>query len=104
MRSRYSAYALGNTSYIIETTHPSHPDTSLPLAQRKRSIEHFSKNTQFQGLEILDFSETSDHATVTFKAILFQEGKDASFIEKSEFYLLNGSWLYYGPLSLNLSR
>lgn len=96
MRSRFSAYALGNADYIIETTHPDHPDAALPVSQRRKQIKLFSRNTQFQNLEILETTDT----TVTFKVTLVQNEKDASFTEKSLFAEQNGRWLYLGPISL----
>ena len=90
MRSRYSAYALSEINYIIETTHPDNPDSTVPITQRKQQIKNFCKNTQFKGLEILN----AEGFTVTFKAILVQGGRDASFVEKSEFAQLNGRWFY----------
>jgi SEC-C motif-containing protein len=99
MRSRYSAYALGNTDYIISTTHPEHPDVVLPSSKRKKQILLFAQNTHFEGLEILEFVEMPPSATVTFKAILTQNGQDASFVEKSDFGLISGRWLYRKALS-----
>jgi SEC-C motif-containing protein len=81
MRSRYAAYALGLTDYILTTsTQKSSPS----------EIEEFSKKTKFIGLKILDAQETS----VTFTAILSQDGHDVSFTEKSHFLKQNGKWVY----------
>ena len=90
MRSRYSAYALSEINYIIATTHPDNPDSTLPISQRKQKIKNFCKNTQFKGLEIL----SAEGFTVTFRAILMQGGRDSSFTEKSEFAQINGRWFY----------
>lgn len=98
MRSRYSAYALGNAEYIITTTHPDHPDSALPLSERRKQLKHFCRTTTFKNLEILDFTET----TVTFKATLVHNNQDASFIEKSAFAQLNVRWLYVGPLKMDI--
>jgi SEC-C motif domain protein len=98
MRSRYSAYALGIVDYIIATTHPSHPDNALPLQKRKKEIATFCRHTRFQGLEISDFQEKGNHATVKFKAILFQNGSEKSFIEESLFERVGDKWLYKGVL------
>lgn len=96
MRSRYSAYALGKVDYILATTHPDHPDSSLPLKQRQKQISLFCQSTQFTGLDILEAHES----TVTFRAHLLQQGKDISFTEKSEFAQVNGRWLYLRPLEI----
>jgi SEC-C motif domain protein len=100
MRARYSAYALGNSDYIIATTHPDHPDSSLPLVQRERQIKTFCQNTVFEGLEILEVENRPPHATVTFKAHLTQQGRDASYIEKSAFAQVGGRWLYLSPVTI----
>jgi SEC-C motif-containing protein len=94
MRSRYSAYKLGLTDYILETTHPNHPDRKIPLSEKRAQIEAFSKGTVFKKLEIRDFEEKGTFATVTFFATLRQGEKDASFGEKSTFEKVNGRWLY----------
>jgi SEC-C motif domain protein len=94
MRSRYSAYALGNSAYILETTHPNHQDQKIPFAKRKRSIEEFSRETEFRNLEILGSEESPPYFYVTFRATLFQKGKDASFTEKSRFAKLGPRWFY----------
>jgi len=90
MRSRYSAYTFGLSDYIIDTTHPDHPQFLKDRDVWKRDIDRFSKITTFEKLEILDSSD----ATVTFRAHLTQGGKDASFTEKSLFEKVNGRWLY----------
>ena len=95
MKSRYSAYALGIPSYIIETTHPANPRYQKDKAAWTQEIVEFSHSTQFLNLEILEVTPTKDGiATVTFKVTLKQAGHDASFKERSYFAELNGKWLY----------
>lgn len=94
MRSRYAAYALGLAGYIMDTTHPLHSGFQQDRKSWQRSLEDFSRNTQFLDLEILDF----DEETVTFRAVLSQEGQDATFVEKSAFVKVNDRWLYLNPL------
>lgn len=94
MRSRYSAYALGNAEYIIATTHPDHPDSRLPLPVRRKQLKQFCRATTFKDLEILDSTKT----TVTFKATLIHNNQDASFIEKSAFVQKDDKWLYLGSI------
>ncbi len=87
MRSRYSAYALDNIDYILQTG---------PQGEGSRKgIERFCLETSFNGLEIL---ETTDDS-VTFKAILEQNGHDTSFIEKSLFKKINERWTYIKRLN-----
>ncbi|MCT7585339.1 YchJ family protein [Aliarcobacter butzleri] len=94
MKSRFSAYAFEQSEYIIKTTHKDNPDFSANISVWKEEIEIFSKNTNFEKLEILNFEESEFEAFVTFKATLFQNNNDISFIEKSRFKKLDDIWLY----------
>ncbi|MBA3958670.1 MAG: zinc chelation protein SecC [Parachlamydiaceae bacterium] len=94
MRSRYCAYALGLSDYIIETTNPDHSAYKKDREIWVSDILAFSKNTQFVGLEILEFQYGVTEAYVTFRAILKQAGRDASFSERSCFFKKAGRWVY----------
>ena len=94
MRSRYAAYALCLPEYIIKTTHPENPAYQTNQEKWASEILTFCETTQFTGLEILDFIENKNEAFVTFKALLKQNEKDASFTEKSRFLKENHQWLY----------
>ncbi|MGC1877988.1 MAG: YchJ family metal-binding protein [Rhabdochlamydiaceae bacterium] len=93
MRSRYSAYALNNVEYIMRTTHPRHPAVQN-LQQWKEEILKFAMKTDFERLEVLDFQEQPDRATVVFIAYLKQDNEDMSFTERSFFSKVDGHWLY----------
>ena len=97
MRSRYSAYALNLPDYIIWTTHPKSPLYEKGEAVWRKSIEEFSKTTQFDDLII----EEATDITVTFHAILSLQGRDVSFREKSLFEMYEGRWCYTSPLETN---
>lgn len=90
MRSRYSAYALGLIEYIMATTHPNNPDAAIALSDWQNSIAEFSKDTQFIGLNILEFIDGEDESYVAFEA-RFDHG---TMKEKSRFLKINGKWLY----------
>ena len=94
MRSRYSAYALDKTSYIIETTHIDSPSYNMNMQEWEEEIRRFSKKTSFEKLEIMDFSDGEKTAYVTFRAYLKQNEKDVSFTEKSLFEKVDGKWFY----------
>lgn len=81
MRSRYSAYALGNVAYIQKTAQK---------ANDPKQILDFCKNTEFCGLTILALGED----WVEFAARLKQNGRLSTLHEKSRFQRLNGRWLY----------
>ena len=94
MKSRFSAFAVGNSGYIIFTTHENNPDFTLDLNSWNKDILNFSKNTRFEKLEILEFIDDEVESFVIFKATLFQDKNDISFIEKSRFLKTEGIWKY----------
>jgi SEC-C motif-containing protein len=94
MRSRYSAYALGLTSYVQTTTHPGGPNFEADTALWTAGIEAFSRGTRFQTLTISEHTEQGEQAWVTFDAGLTQGDQDASFSERSYFERIDGCWLY----------
>lgn len=94
MKSRFSAFAVLNTDYIIFTTHENNSDYTSNLKSWNQDIMNFSKNTKFEKLEILDFIDGEVESFVTFRATLFQDNTDISFIEKSRFLKVEEKWLY----------
>ena len=94
MKSRFSAFAVLIADYIIFTTHENNSDYISDLKSWNQDIMNFSKNTRFERLEILDFIEGEVESFVTFKATLFQDNTDISFIEKSRFLKTEGIWKY----------
>ncbi|HRF55987.1 MAG TPA: YchJ family metal-binding protein [Campylobacterales bacterium] len=90
MVTRYSAYAAGDTSYIIRTTHPSNTDFKEDRKVWSKEIENFCDSTEFLGLEVLDFEEREDEAFVTFKV----KTSGGLLSEKSRFLKVDGRWLY----------
>lgn len=101
MKSRYSAYAVSNSNYIINTTHQNNPDYTTDTASWNEDILLFCKHTKFEKLEILDFIDDENESFVTFKATLIQDKKDVSFIEKSRFLKVNDKWFYVDGEFLN---
>lgn len=94
MRSRYSAFALHNSAYIIKTTHQDNSDYTDDKKAWESSIKEFCKYTHFNGLKVLEFIDGQNEAYVTFKAILEQNNQNVSFTEKSKFYKVDKQWLY----------
>ncbi len=91
MKSRYSAYALGQSRYIIDTTHPDNPDYTEDTAVWIAGIEAFSEPTEFRRLEILEFIDGDKEAFVTFRATF----GDGEMVERSRFVREGGRWLYH---------
>lgn len=90
MKSRYSAFAVGNSDYIMKTTHPDNDDYTTDTAEWKRSIDSFCDHTEFLGLKIEDFIDEGEEAYVTFIASL----SSGPLHEKSRFLKEDGRWLY----------
>lgn len=90
MKSRYSAYAVGDASYIVKTTHENNPDFTTDVKNWEASISQFTKATQFLGLEILEFIEGDEEAFVSFRASL----SSGEMLEKSRFLKVKSSWFY----------
>ena len=93
MKSRYCAYAVGDSSYIIKTTHPDNPDNpdyTTDVKSWEVSILRFTKETHFLHLEIIDFIDGETEAFVTFNAQL----SSGNLKEKSRFLKRHGQWLY----------
>jgi SEC-C motif-containing protein len=85
MKSRFSAFAIGKIDYIINTS---------TFQKDFDDLKSFSNNCEFKKLEILDFIDENSEAFVTFKATIFCEEQDNSFIEKSRFIKKEGRWYY----------
>ena len=90
MKSRYSAYAAGESRYIIATTHPDNPDYREDQKAWREEIDLFCRHTAFLGLEIMASVEVGREATVTFTAKL----STGEMLEKSRFLKEEGRWLY----------
>jgi len=101
MRSRYSAYALSLSEYIIKTTHPENSGYSSDANKWKKEILSFCAMTSFNQLEIMNFTDGKENARVTFVAHLQQKNDDASFMERSLFKKEEDQWLYADGQILN---
>jgi SEC-C motif-containing protein len=94
MRSRYSAFALVLVDHLIATLHASHPDAKLDRPALAQSFASSARAHKYTGLTILDSSEDGERATVTFRARLFERGRDRSFTERSTFLKTESGWQY----------
>lgn len=85
MRSRYSAYVIGNVDYIINTTAEEnrYPDDAL-------LIEEFSRAVSWLKLEVLQSKESM----VEFKAYYRDSEGIKVQHEKSSFVYEDNMWLY----------
>ena len=94
MRSRYSAFALGNTRYLIETWHP---------RTRPRTLK-VDGDAHWTGLEVLATiggSPLETEGTVEFRAHYVVAGRTGAQHERSRFLREHGRWYYLDGVSLS---
>ncbi len=84
MRSRYSAYALAESAYLLETWHPDFRPRQLDLDARIHWIS----------LEIICSEQQEQRALVEFEASLLLHGEVSAMRERSNFVFHQGRWLY----------
>lgn len=84
MRSRYSAYVLDNSDYILDTWHPDF----RPMSVKKDKELHWLR------LDILESNEQDDQAVVEFEARLLIDKYVNSLHERSSFVREEGRWFY----------
>jgi SEC-C motif-containing protein len=84
MRSRYSAYALGNAAYLLSTWHATTRPEALALEQGPTWV----------GLEVRSVTEEGDAGTVEFVARYVERGRLLALHETSRFVREGGRWFY----------
>ena len=87
MRSRYSAFAVGDPAYLLVTWHPSSRPPSLEL----------DPSVRWTGLDVLattDGGLLASEGTVEFRAWYRHEGETGSQHETSRFVREDGAWRY----------
>jgi len=93
MRSRYSAFALGEADYLLDTWHPS---------TRPRTLE-LDPAVRWTGLEVLATSGGSlleAAGTVEFRASYVRGRETGAQHENSRFTRADGRWYYLDGVSL----
>jgi SEC-C motif domain protein len=91
MRSRYSAFAVGDAGYLLRTWHPSGRPRTLDLDPALQWTRLAVLETDGGGL----FDAVG---TVRFRAIYRQNGKRGVLAETSRFARQDGLWSYLGPI------
>ncbi len=86
MRSRYAAYVKGEIDYLLETTDP-----GTRRYYSRNSIENWSKNVHWLGLEVVHVSEKR----VRFIATYLDENRMlCKHREDSTFSCKQGTWFF----------
>src|SRR5262249_36591338 len=104
MRSRYSAFALGEAEYLWKTLHADHPDRAEPRDKALRSLRGAKDRLRYMGLSILDSRRKGMSGEVLFCAKVFERGQDRSFVEKSDFEHDGEGWRYLVGVLLPLAE
>jgi len=91
MRSRYSAFAVGDAGYLLRTWHPS-------ARPRTVSLDPELRWTRLAVLETRDGGLFDATGTVQFRAIYVHDGQRGVLAETSRFVRLDGQWTYLGPV------
>ncbi len=91
MRSRYSAYALGNHGdYLLRTWFPATAQNLTAAELSQRSCDWFK-------LEVINKSQTGNAGIVEFEAHFCDAVGEAKILhEKSVFARVDGNWFYVG--------
>ena len=96
MRSRYTAFTMGNGDFLIESHHPS---TRKP--QEKESLSKWAKSVKWLKLDVLNTEKGGEYdkeGTVEFKAVFLEGLKSKVIEEKSKFLREDGVWYYLGAV------
>jgi SEC-C motif domain protein len=91
MRSRYSAFAVGDAGYLLRTWHPSVRPRTLELDPDLRWTRLAVLDTHGGGL----FDAAG---TVSFRAVYVEDGQRGVLTETSSFARQDGQWSYLGPV------
>ena len=94
MRSRYVAYATGAVDHLVRTLHPAHVDRAIGDEVLRAQLRLACSTYRYMGLEVRAHEERGDEAFVTFRARVFEKGRDRSFGERSRFARVDGAWRY----------
>ncbi|MGK7889599.1 MAG: YchJ family protein [Leptolyngbyaceae cyanobacterium] len=92
MRSRYTAYCLGNIDYLIQTHHPTRrsPDSRRTLTVNVNHITWLSLTV----LKTEAGTSADKTGVVEFVAVYQENGEMAQLHERSRFLQQRGRWFY----------
>lgn len=94
MRSRYSAFCLGEVDYLLDTLHPSKRQPN-----EREALQASIKETHWLGLKIIDHKEVAELAEVEFVAF-YEDAPVSQLHERSRFSREAGRWYYHDGLFL----
>lgn len=83
MRSRFTAFAMHKTDYLLRTWHPETRPSNLDL----------QGSPNWTTLQVLDAKETGNKGTVHFRAI-YREKDQWGYLEENSDFVREDQWLY----------
>jgi SEC-C motif-containing protein len=91
MRSRFSAFAVGDVGYLLRTWHPATRPARLELDLRVRWVR----------LDVVRSTGSllASEGSVEFRAHYVDRGRASALHENSRFVRQDRRWLYVGPLT-----
>jgi SEC-C motif-containing protein len=89
MRSRFSAFSVGDAGYLLRTWHPDGRPQRLELDPALRW-------TELEIVETAGGTVFHTEGTVRFRAHYVDKGAPGHMEEHSRFVRLDGSWVYVG--------
>ncbi|MEV7004874.1 YchJ family metal-binding protein [Streptosporangium sp. NPDC051022] len=91
MRSRFSAFSVGDSGYLLRTWHPTTRPQSVDLGGGLRWV-------RLEVLETTGGSAVHTEGTVRFRAHYLDRGTAGEMEENSRFVRHGGTWAYLGAL------
>jgi SEC-C motif-containing protein len=104
MRSRYAAFALGNSEYVRKTLHGDHPDAAISPDAFQSALLASRGLRRYTRLAILDVRVSEPAAEVLFGAGVLEGQRDISFVELSDFRRERGAWRYLSGILMPMSE
>lgn len=89
MRSRYSAFCMGNVDYLLDTHLAAEPTELM-----RKQLENTIKTTHWLGLQVMFSSMQGDLGEVEFIARYRDGGGFGQLRERSVFHRQQGRWFY----------
>lgn len=93
MRSRYTAFTLGEIDYLMQSVHP-----DKRHEHDRAAIRAWSENAVWQGLEISETQgggEDEERGSVVFTAHYSEKGEQRMHREYATFEKFQGRWFFY---------
>jgi SEC-C motif-containing protein len=93
MRSRYTAFVVGDVDWIMDSHHP---DTVAEIDRDE--VADWSKQSDWQGLSIretVDGGADDDEGIVVFRARYKLNGQEVNHVERAKFLRADGEWRFH---------